>query len=479
MIHRAGAIAVGVAFSVVLAFALAWLVEQVPVAGIVVYFAAIAGLGWTIWKVAASEQPLRSALMVGVTFGCSFALVALLSVVLANDTGNVDAVASAASTSSTSPNSSSSVVASTAGPDGARPAVGPPDSSGPAPTAATPTTTTVPGSAVPPPAPTTTAVPPPAPTTTAAPPPPLQLSVVDPADCDCGPGDELTGLGVRLTDSGDGVVIDVGTAGENTGPVWLWRLDAPGEPVVVDVAADAEPRDGGWSIRLDGVGAGPWAAVSSGGDRVPDVGFVMPGGVVADTSSTGVLAARFERDLAEVQQAVPRLDDDVAGLVASLTARQVLTGTVTFRRTAAADGSEVTVEVVNEWPRFSQSVTAAGEEVQSLYATADEVVVCVPTTGGHDCSSLDAVVPLVAALSIVRDPGALVLEPADDGEYDGRPTTCVRIVEVPDNGPSLGLTCWLANGMSSRSVRDGIDTIELVSITSDVDPARLEPPGDG
>ena len=446
VVIRVGA---AVLLSVILALALGWLVEQVPLLAWLVYVGAGLGIAWTLWRLLRSENRLRSGLAIAATFMCSMALLALLSVVFAVDDGTEAAFEP--------------------------PAPDPTSVPGPDDTTADTTATTVAADTVA----TTTLLPTTtvaaAPTTTVEVLAALELTVADADDCRCTDGAELLGLGVH--ERNGEIVIDVGTAASDTGRLWLWSLTDPGRPIVVDIATGAAPADGGWSIDVPG--RGPWAVVSAGGDRVPDVGFAELDGSIADTSSSGPLATRFESELAAVQRAFPSLDPQVASLVGSLSARQGLEGTSTFRRTPD-DPDDVVVDVVvtSRWPQFAQLVTSDGVFLQSLFAGLDEIVVCVEAGSGLSCESIDAVMPLSAAAAIVGDPGALVLEPVEAVPHDGGPTTCIRIVAVPAGGPSLGINCWLDNGMSSWSVRDGLDTVELVDLSADVDLELLTRSGD-
>ncbi len=109
------------------------------------------------------------------------------------------------------------------------------------------------------------------------------------------------------------------------------------------------------------------------------------------------------------------------------------------------------------------------------HLTTTEQIRCVPDgTGGLGCEAGAYPQTLTAAQALVTDPGGLVVEPL--APPDERPdVSCLRIVAAPDGGPSLGDTCWDADGRFVSLVRS-TDTVRLESFTPTVDPTVLLAP---
>ncbi len=452
----AGRAAVYTLVALAVSLGVAWLLERWPALGGVVSVLAVGAWALVLWRIVHADDRLRAAVAVAATFVVSAVVVVALDALLATDPDGSRGASLAAETPGvTAP-----------GPTGSTTTASTPTVS--TPTASTPTAT--PTAGVPEPAPTPSAG-----TGEAEPPPGPALAVDDaPDDCGCGDG-ELTGLGLELA----GGALTIRVDGRPGPRVWVWDASAPGAPLRVDVDAGADGSAG--LVRVADAGPGPWAVVSAGGDRVPDLGYLDASGAVVTVADRGPVAARLQEAVAEIQAALPGLDEDPAALVVSLLARRHLDGTTVLSRTleAAPDRAVEVVEAV-AWPAYGQRVRVDGTLTGAAHQGVDLELVCAAVTGAAPgelgCEATRVRTSLDSALAIVRSPAALVLDSLPDREVGGTTARCVRVVASPDGGPSIGDTCWRDDGVLVWLERPGLDRIELVSHVTDPDPGVLAPP---
>ncbi len=441
------------ALAVLISLALAWVVEQIPALGWLLTALSFAFLAWTIVSVMRSPKPLIAIAAVAGTFVLAVGLAALMSAVTGSDEAVVAAPAPADGTTD------GEAVASDAGEE-TEPAGEEPGPAGDDAGTVTTTTAAENGPDTADPSTTTTTS-----TTTSAAPP--SFAFTDPTDCAC--NDELTGLTLALV--GTDLRIDVAGDAPLGGPLMVWSLSQPGRIASVEVAP-GEP--GMLSATLADAGSGPWAIVSAGADRVPDLGFLDEGGSLVSVGDQGAEAAAIEASVAEIQRLAPALSPDVQAFVGSLLYRQIAEGTTTLRQEVAGQADvEVLVTVANQYPASGQVVTADGQVIGRSHLGAMAQTFCAPDGGGPlVCEPGDYPQTLTAAQAIVADPSGLVVEPLDPPEPG---VVCLRIVAAPAGGPSLGDTCWASDGQFVSLVR-ATDTVTLESFVPTADPAVLLAP---
>lgn len=317
------------------------------------------------------------------------------------------------------------------------------------------------------------------------PPPPLATDAT--GDCECDPSEDLVAIGVGSDGS---IYVEAASdfaAGER---IWLWFAEMP----VAPIQAIAELA--GWALQVPPTGSadfgdmavvddsgklhlqvgfdpGPVAAISEAGDRVPDVGYALPGDGSTVVSSSADLTS-------EVQAAFPSLPPTHWQLALTLLGASTADGTFTYELGRAR---EPDVAHTREIVMGADSVAfhddgGAARGGASLYLDRngpETSTSCVWTESGTtECSDSAASSFAGQLRHLLGDPAATDAVVVTSRVIDNQVAACVVVSASVAGGPHVGEYCSLPNGVLAFVDDRSDDALYvLVGQDPDVDPARL------
>lgn len=244
---------------------------------------------------------------------------------------------------------------------------------------------------------------------------------------------------------------------------WRFEIPTPLPFRLEDVTFHADGHDVGLRIAKD---PGALTFVTQAGDRVPDHGWLRPGGRV-EVSTEGY-GRTLEGTVEGVQAGFASLTETQRELAIMLLGRHA-EGTRTYATvSAASDVGFVTTETANRsaW-RLTSPAVGLGVSAQASWT-------CAPACVGGLSDGL----PLDAAFTLVRFPGEIAV--ADVGVFDinGQPGRCVRVESTIPYGPARGDYCRDARGVLVLHV--DVDAQRFLRLTADthaVAAGAFTPPG--
>ncbi len=309
-------------------------------------------------------------------------------------------------------------------------------------------------------------------------------------DCECGPTEDLVAIGV----DSDGTIYVEAASGFVPGErIWLWFDDMPLTPI----QAIAEPT--GWALQVPpgsptdfgdlvvlddsgklhlqvGFDPGPVAATTDAGDRVPDVGYALPGGesTPADTGATLT---------SEVQGAFAALPPSHWQLALILLGASSTNGTFTYELGHARepDIAHTREIVVGDDQVAVHDDGGAARGGASLYLDRDgpgTSTSCTWTESGTiECGESTASSFAAQLRHLLEAPTQTDAVVVSSRVIDDQTAACVVVSQSPTGGPHIGEYCALPDGALAFA-DDRLEDALYVLIGRDtgVDSARLVAP---
>ena len=298
-------------------------------------------------------------------------------------------------------------------------------------------------------------------------------------------GDEVT---IQLAAApADGVVVRVWSTDLTLPFVEIARVSGAWIPsaAAVRVTTTAAVGENVFDVIFDHPPTG--IAVTTDGDRVPDVGVLAnSNGATVVIAGKGTVASRVEADIAAAEMQIGALIDPVMrNFAISLVFRQIRTATYTYSLTSSDPtvvGNVLVLSAIE--PSLREDLdTALADALSaptvnfSLVVRANELDQCQPDAGGvFVCSTTpDIFIPITGVRTMETNPASVTVSAAPTRTLLDRNASCVLITASVDQGPATGESCGFDDFtiVYSRNDRTGSE-LALQHVDPVADPTRFE-----